>query len=245
MPSPLTHTKLSDLIIKTAKAIDSYNANDLTLSDTDTDQDTLGERIKICLNLSLGVIYSLIKDSKYLEALPKESVMSEANKDFIQLDIVPELDDVEAIMDTTNEQRLVRYSWSWYRTHYPNPANQTGTPEAYIIRSDRLYLAPRPVSALPYTIDFKKLTKDLKLANDIPLLPSNYDGWVIAETKVKFYEMEDPTSVPPLIISERNDIRQASIDAIMTSYDYARVSQSHFERNETPHSYGYQRPVGS
>jgi hypothetical protein len=237
-------TKLGDLIKKFLKAgIDSYNSNDLSISDTDTDSDTLGERARLVLNLALGTIYGLIKDSKYLEAYPTTALASTIDQDYIQLDIVPEIDDVETVADTTNDRRLLRRSWSWYKYNYPDPSAQTGTPNVYIVRNDRLYLAPRASSVINYIVDFRKLTDELKLDSDVPLIPTQYDGWIIQEAKVKWYEMEDPTSVPPLIISERDDIRQISLDAILTGFDYERQAASHFNRTVEPRSYGYERPV--
>ena len=243
-PSPSTHTQLVDLIVKFLMAIDSYNDADLTISDSDTNTDSLGERARICLNLGLSNIYSLIKDSKYLQAMPTTALASTASQAWIQLDIVPQIDDVEMVMDTDSDIALMRKSWAWYRKNYPDPSSATGTPNTYIIRNDRLYLAPTPTSVITYTVDYKKLTEDLELAGDLPLVPSPYDAWIIAEAKVKWYEMEDPTSVPPLIISERNDIRQNSIDAVMTGYNKIRVSASHFNPSGESRNLGYSRPVG-
>ena len=242
---PTNYTKLSDLITKFLKSIDSYNVNDLALSETGTDQDTLGERAKICLNLALSIIYGLIKDSKYLEALPSTAISSVTGQDWIDLSIVPGIDDVETLADQTNDFKLVRRSWSWYRRNYADPSTSSGVPNSYIIRNTRLYFAPRPSEVIPYLVDFKKLTDDLKLAGDFPLIPTQYDAWIIAEAKVKFYEMEDPTSVPPLVISERNDARQIGIDSVLTGYDIIRVAESHFSRIPEPRTYGYTRPVGT
>lgn len=246
MNSPATHSTLLVLIKKLLLSIDSYNSTDTTIETPSTlTVDTLGERARLCLNQALGNMYALIKDSKYLEAFPTTSYSSTANQDYIELDIEETLDDVESVVDTTNDDRLVRKSWAWYRRNYTDPSAQTGTPSYYIIRNDRMYLAPRPSSVIPYLVDFKKRTRDLRLNGDIVLLPEQYDGWIIQEAKVKWYEMEDPNAIPLVVISERDSIRQTSIDAIMTGYDFSRVAQSHFSRNDEPRSYGYQRPVGS
>lgn len=243
-PSTQTHTKLSSLVIKFLKAIDSYNENDLSVSDTDTDQDTLGERARIVLNLALSNIYGMIKDSKYLDAMPTTALVSTADQDFIQLDIVPQIDDVEKVLDTENDYRLERKSWAWYRRNYPDPASSTGRPLIYIIRNDRMYLAPRPTEAVTYTVDYRKLTDDLELPGDLPLLPTQYDAWIISEAKVWWYGMEDPTSVPPILVSERNQIREISLGAINVSFDHPRQSASHFGASGEARNLGYSRPVG-
>ena len=225
-------------------AVDSYNANDLTISDADTDTDSLGERARVCLNLGLSGIYGLIKDSKYLEAMPTTALASIADQDFIQLDIVPQIDDVEKVLDTENDYRLERKSWAWYRRNYPDPSSSTGRPTVYIIRNDRMYLAPRPTEAVTYTVDYRKLTGDLKLAGDLPLIPTQYDAWIIAESKVWWFGMEDPTMTPIQVINERNDARQIGISSINTSFDQARQSASHFGSSGEARNLGYSRPVG-
>jgi len=239
----MNHTKLTDLIKKFLIAgVDSYNSGDLTISDGDTQEDTLGERARMCINLALSKIYGLIKDSKYLEALPAESVQSIAGQDYISLDTISQVDDVESVVDTDNDFQLTRKSWDWYRENYSDPSSNTGTPNVYIIRNDRLYFAPRPSSAVNYTVDFKKLTTDLVLANDVPLIPTQYDGWIIAEGRVQWYLMEDPNTVPAILLSERNDIQQISMDSILTGYNMERVARSHFDRTEAPKTTGYDRP---
>ena len=245
MNSPLTHSTLATLTKKLLLSMDSYNSDDTAIETPSTlTVDSLAERARLCLNLALGTMYGLIKNSKYLDAFPTTSFVATASQDYIELDIVPMLDDVETVTDTDNEEQLIRKSWAWYRRNYPDPTAQTGTPDYYIIRNDRMYLAPRPSSAVNYLVDFRKRTRDLRLNGDIVLIPEQYDGWIIQESKVKWYEMEDPTSVPPLVISERDGIRQIALDTILTGYDYERVSASHFNRNSEPRSYGYQRPVG-
>lgn len=245
MPSPLTHSTLLTLIKKLLLAIDSYNSDDVTIETPSTlTLDTLGERARLCLNFALSGIYGLIKDSKYLEAYPTTAYSSIANQDYIELAIVPELDDIESVVDTSNDFKLVKKSWAWYRRNFTDPSSQTGTPNYYILRNERMYLAPRPSAILPYLVDFKKLTRDLRLNGDVILIPEQFDGWVIQEAKVRWFEMEDPTSVPPLIISERDSIRQTSLDTILTGYDNYRVAAAHFNRSNEPRSYGYQRPVG-
>mgnify|MGYP001579744789 CR=1 FL=1 len=245
MPSPLTNSTLTTLKKKILLSVDSWNSDD-TIIETpgDLNVDTLGERARLCINQALGTIYGLIKDSKYLEAYPTTAYSSIASQDYVELAIVPELDDIETVVDTSNDFKLIRKSWSWYRKNYTDPASQTGTPRYYIPRNERMYFAPRPSAVLPYLVDFKKLTRDLKLNGDVVLIPEQFDGWIIQEAKVKWYEMEDPNSIPIVVISERDSVRQISIDTIMTGYDHPRVAASHFSRNDEPRSYGYQRPVG-
>lgn len=244
MASALTHTKLSSLVIKFLKSIDQWNSSDTTLSDTDTDEDTAGERARICLNQALHQIYSLIKDSKYLESYPSTNLSSTANQDYIDLDPEAYLDDIQGVTETTNQKiKLRQRSWNWYRRHYPDPSQVTGDPIFYIRRGNRMYLAPRPTSSVVYTIDFVKLTKDLELAVDLPLIPTQYDFWVIAEATVIWYTMEDPTSVPALVIAERDSKRQAGMQGINTSFDRILQSGSNTE-TDPAYSYAFKRPVG-
>lgn len=234
MNSPITHTTFINLIKKTLKALDNYGLSstgattDLTRATTSLDQNTSGEVMGICINLALHTIYDLIKDSKYLKALPSTKLVSTADQAHIDLDVEPNLDEIEALLDTTNNLRLTRKSWSWYRRHYPNPAQSTGTPVFYARRWTRIYLAPTPSAAVTYTCDFVKNTNDLVNDNDFSLLPTQYDYWILAEAMVWWFKMEDANSVPVAITQERDDIRQNAMNAVMSGFDTAFQSASHF-----------------
>ena len=244
MPTPLTSSTLTQLIVKVMMAWDSWNSTDTTISTTDTTNDTSGERARQAINRALQLIYALIKDSKYLEAYPTTALSSTANQDYIDLDPEAYLDDIDSITETTNQKiRLTRRSWSWYRTNYPDPSQAVGDPVYYIRRGNRIYLAPRPSSAVPYTIDFRKIPQELKLGGDVPLIPNSLDFWVVAESVVILYIMEDPTSVPPQVLVERNDCRAAGLNSVNTSFDKPMQSGSNTE-SDGRHSYPYKRPVG-
>lgn len=243
--TPLTHTTLQDLIKKFLKSIDEWNSNDLTISTPTVDQNTSGEVAKISINLALHTIYDLIKDSKYLQALPTTSLSSVSGQDYIDLDISPGIDEIEAITERTNHIRLVRKSWNWYRKNFPDPSQSSGIPYYYIRRDSRIYLAPRPASVINYTIDYVKMMNDLKRLGDVSLLPTHYDYWIIDEAKVNWFEMEDPQSVPAVIIADRNDSREIATNAIMSAYDQAYQADSHWQSNNAPRNWGYNRPVGS
>ena len=81
MASPTTHTTFQNLIKKLLKSLDNYNSNDLTVSTTDTDQNTSGEVAGICLNQALHKIYDLIKGSRYTEAFPTTKISQTAGLD--------------------------------------------------------------------------------------------------------------------------------------------------------------------
>ena len=244
MPTPLTSSTLTQLIVKVMMAWDSWNSTDTTISTTDTTNDTSGERARQAINRALQLIYALIKDSKYLEAYPTTALSSTANQDYIDLDPEAYLDDIDAITETTNQKiRLTRRSWSWYRTNYPDPSQAVGDPVYYIRRGNRVYLAPRPSSAVPYTIDYRKIPKELSLGGDVPLIPNSLDFWVVAESVVILYIMEDPSSVPAQVLVERNDARAAGLNSVNTSFDKPMQSGSNTE-SDGRHSYPYKRPVG-
>ena len=228
--SPLTNTTLSGLIKKLLISIDSYNSTDLSLeTPTTLTVDSLGERARMCINMALHQIYDLIKDSKYLEAYPTTALSSTADQDFIDLDPEAFLDSIEAISDTTNQYKLIKKTWNWYRKYFAAPANSTGVPVYYVRRGDRIYLAPRPSGVVTYTIDFKKFTGDLKLNGDVSLLPTHYDYWIVSEAKVIWWEMEDPTAVPPLVVAERDSKRQTAIESVSANYDSTLQSSSNTE----------------
>ncbi len=230
MPSTLITTKLSDLIIDFLKSLDAYNSTDLSISGISagayTDVDTSGERARRCLNKGLHLIYDLIKDSKYLESYPTTRLSSQEGIDYIELDPETYLDDIEAITDTTNNYKLIKRSWAWYRMNVPNPANATGDPQFYIRRGSRVYLTPRPTSVRTYTIDFRKYTEDLKNNGDQPLLPTHYDYWIISESIQFWKRMEDENYVmvePPE--------RYIALGSIFSDYDSSSQVGSHMNHD--------------
>lgn len=249
MSSPTTHTTFLNLIKKLLKLIDNYSmsggaATDLTRSTTTTDQNTSGEIAGLCINSALHICYDLVKDSKYLQALPSTKFSSVINQDYIDLDLEPYLDEIEAITEGTNNVKLIRKSWSWYRKHYPDPSESTGNPIYYVRRNNRIYLAPRPNSVINYTVDFVKLVEDLVSDGDVPLLPSHYDYWIIVEAAYEWYKMEDPNSIPEVVVLDRADKREIATNAILSAYDELSVSQSHWNES-APNSYPYDSPIGS
>lgn len=244
MSSPLTHSTLTQLIVKLAMSLDGYNSSDLAISTPSAVVDTLGERARVCINLALHKIYSLIKDSKYLEAYPVTTLSSVAGQDYIDLDPEAFLDDIESINDQTHQYPLTQKSWAWYKRTIGDPSQVTGDPLYYIRRNNRVYLTPRPTSAIAYLISFRKLTVDLKLGGDMPLLPVQFDTWIIHEARLEHYIMEDPASIPAIVISERDDTRAAGIMSVNTSFDQVRQSGSHFQ-SDAGDLRGYKRPIGT
>lgn len=242
--SPFSHTTLGNLIKKLLKKIDEYNSNDLLLSTPTVDQNTSGEVAMIAINLALHSMYDMIKDSKYLQGLPTTQFSSVANQDYIDLDINPGIDEIEAVTENTNHIRLVRRSWNWYRRNFPDPSLSKGIPYYYIRRDNRIYLAPRPASVINYTIDFVKLMNDLTRNGDVSLLPTHYDYWTLDEASVNWFEMEDPQNVPNIVLEERNDSRETAVNAILSAYDQSYQVDSHWQENNAPRNRGYQRPVG-
>ena len=222
MNSPLTHTTFTNLKKNFLKMLDNFNANDLTGTNSS------GEIAGICINKALHKIYDMIRDSKYVQSLPSTNFSSAIGVDYIDLDIEEYLDEIESITDTTNNLRLTRKSWDWYRRHVPNPSNVTGIPTVYARRFSRIYLTPQPTSIIQYTCDFIKNTNDLVDDNAISLLPTKFDYFINAEARVEWYMMEDSNAVPVSVIEERNDMREIALSSILSNFDTFSQSERHF-----------------
>lgn len=242
MPSPLTSTTFANLIIKFLKMIDNYNSSDLSRSTPTTDQNTTGEVAGICINLALHTCYDEIKESKYLQAYPINSLSTVANQDYIELDGFTDADEFESILDTSNNIRLVKKSWNFYRKNYPDPSKVTGIPIIYARRGNRFYFAPRPTSVIQYTADPIKLMNDLVTDAEVSLLPTHYDYWIIAEAMVWWAKMENPEEIPPVFLTDREDARNKAVNAIMSGFDLELESESHWNENQTFFR-DYQRPI--
>lgn len=244
MPPAQLHSTLNQLITKLLMSLDAYNSTDTGVSDADTTVDSSGERARICLNRALMTIYSLIKDSKYLDSYPSTRLSSTAGTDYIELDPEAYLDTIESVQETTNQKiKLQRKSWSFYRKHFADPSQTTGDPIFYIPRGNRMYLAPRPASSVPYTIDFRKIPQELKNGGDIPLIPTHLDFWLIDEAVVLWYMMEDPSSIPEQVLLQRADSRQQGMNSVNESFDRILQAGSNTEVHPAT-SYAFKRPVG-
>ena len=233
MFSPVDHSTFTQLKIKLLKQLDMYNSAEP--AGTNSSLDLAG----ICTNNALHKIYDLCKGSKYTEALPTTRFSSVADQAYIDLDAECYLDDIESIIDTTNQYQLEQRSWWWYRRNFPNPAQQTGVPVFYVRRRNRIYLAPTPSGAVTYTLDFQKMLKDLVEDGDISLLPTHYDYWILAEAEVEWYMMEDKDNVPQIVLNERDKSRELAMDSIFTAFNKNAQSNSHFASDDWIEPRGY------
>lgn len=231
-------TTLSNLRTRFLKMIDNYNANDLTGTNSS------GEIADLCINDALQLIYSQIKDSKYMQAY-SGTLSSVANQAYIELSGISDLDEVASMKDTTNNITLVCIPAHQYFTQVPNPADQTGTPSHYCRIFQRVYLTPRPVSVIAYTTEYVKSYARLSADSDIALIPTKYDDWIYKEARVLWLMMEDISNTQAIAAakSERDEAREIYINDIMADFDLASVSKSHWTEGE-PTSYPYSRPVG-
>jgi len=230
MPSPATHTTLTKLIKMVLKKVDSYNSADLTIATDTVDQETAGEQARLCLNLSLQKMYGMIKNSRYLEAYPSTTLHQTEGQAWIDLDDEATLDDIVAITDTTNRIKLVRKSWSWYRSRLQNASDASGVPEAYVRRNNRVYIYPTAVDDRALTFDFTKFTGDMTLGNDTSLLPSTYDYWIVSEAAYEWFATEDPNAVPEIVVNGRNESREVAMASIFPDYDSSLQSGSCIDR---------------
>lgn len=233
MFSPLDHTQFGALKIKLLKQLDNYNPAES--SGTNSSLQLAG----ICLNNALHKAYDLIKGSKYTEALPTTRFSSVADQAYINLDDECYLDDIESIIDTTNQLQLTQKSWWWYRRNFTQPDSQSGTPVFYVRRRNRVYLAPTPSAVINYTVDFQKMMKDLVEDGEISLLPTHYDYWITSEAAIEWYMMEDKDNVPQEAKDERDKNRQMALDSIFSGFNKNLQSNSHFGSDDWIDPRGY------
>lgn len=229
---------LTQLRTRFLKVLDNYNANDLTGTNSS------GEIADLCINDALQLIYSQIKDSKYMQSY-SSTLSSTANQAYIELSGISDLDEVASMKDTTNNITLLCIPAHEYFSMVPDPADQTGTPSRYCRIFNRVYLTPRPVAVIAYTTEYVKNYARLTSDSDVALIPSKYDDWIYKESRVLWLMMEDISNSVSIEAakSERDEAREIYINDIMSNFDLASVSRSHWNDNEI-NSYPYTRPVG-
>lgn len=204
--------------------IDNYNANDLS-GDASS-----GDLAVKSINKALQKIYSMVKDEKFMEAYPSTSLVSVTNQDYINLSAISDLDDIKSITDTTNLYPLKYIPFWKYREWSPDPSIVTGVPTHYTKLFERVYLYPRPSSAITYTTDFVKIYGDLSNDGDQALLPSKYNYWIYAEAEVEWYKMQDPYNIPQIVITERQRCYDIALADIMSGFNENLQAESIFDR---------------
>lgn len=206
--------------------IDNYNANDLT------GDGSSGDLANKCINKALQKIYSIIKDSKIMEAYPSTSLSSTASQDYIDLSGISTLDEILSITDASNVYKLTFIPFYKYREWAPDPSIVTGVPTHYTRLYNRIYLYPRPTAVINYTIDFVKLYAELSADSDQALLPSKYNYWIYAEAEVEWYKMQDPYNIPGIVLDERKRCEKIATEDIYSSFNENIVSETIWGREE-------------
>ena len=147
-------------------SIDQYNANDLT------GDGSAGDRAVSCINQALQKIYSMIKDTRYLQAYPSNSISTTASQQYVNLSGISDLDEVEMVVDRSNNIVLKKVPFWKLREMNIDPSETSGNPVFYARIFDRLYFSPTPDSAITLHITYRKLIADLSGDNDQAALPS-------------------------------------------------------------------------
>jgi len=222
--------------------VDMYNANDLSGTNS------MGDKADRCINKGLQKIYGIISDTTWLESNPSTSLASTADQDFIELSGISDLDHIKNITDTTNDLRLTRIPFWRYRELVPDPSNATGVPTNYARLFNRIYLTPRPTSAITYTVDYQKNIANLSSDSDRAGIPVKFNYWILAEAHVFWQTMIDPAD-RAAIASIRETVADARVQAlrdIYANYEGELVSQSQFDRGDGDEfNARWKTPVGS
>jgi len=221
-----TGSSLTNLRSRFLRIIDNYNANDLTGTNSS------GDIADLYINEALQVIYSDIKNSKYLDAYASTGLATTADQSYIELSGISDFDELFAIKDTDNDFTLSEIPKWRYFLEVPDPSNSTGTPTRYCRIFNRIYLDPRPTSVITYTTEYKKTYARLSAGSDTALIPSKYDKWIYDEAWVTWLRGEDPGAVGAiqLAIAERERTRDIFLSDIASQFTTATQLRSHFGR---------------
>jgi len=220
-------------------SIDNYNADDLTGDGSAGDQAT---RV---INQALQKIYGMISDSTWMQSNPS-TLASVADQEYIELSGISDIDHVTSIRDTTNDQTLVRIPLWKYRQMVPDPSANTGTPSAYTRLFNRLYLTPRPTSAITYQVDYRKNVSNLSSGSDKAAIPIKFNYWIIAEAHLFWQRMVDPADTATMnsLVALATDARTTALRDIYANFDEAHVSESRWYDMGDGFNAKFDSPVG-
>ncbi len=219
-----TGTTLTNLRERFLKLLDNYNANDLTGTNSS------GEVADLCINEALQNIYAQLKASRYLEAYGSTALVSVASQSYIELSNIADLDEIRALKDTTNQITLFEISAARYFREVPDPSAVTGTSYRFCRIFNRIYLDPRPTTAITYTCEYIKNYARLSSDSDRALIPSAYDKWIYDEARVLWLQMEDITAIGVIedAKAERKESRDLFIGTIMAQFGRSTQAGSTF-----------------
>lgn len=219
-----TGSTLSVLRSRFLRLIDNYNSNDLSGTNSS------GDVADLCINDALQTIYSLIKSSRHTDAYSLTSLVSTADQAFINLSAISNIDEILAIKDTANQTKLRKITPEQYFMRSPDPASNTGRPIEYCRIFNRIYLNPRPTSAITYTTEYKKIYPNLSSDSSVALIPSKYDRWIMAEALVIWLMGEDPNATAAINTAqkERERCERIFMNDIDSHFDEAPQGASHF-----------------
>lgn len=221
-----TGSTLATLRARFLKMSDNYNAEDLTGTNSS------GELADICIDEALQTIYSDIKNSRYLDAYASTALVSVADQSYIELSAISDLDELLALKDTTNQISLIEVpAWKYFQD-ISDPSISTGTSYRYCRIFNRIYLDPRPTSAITYTTEYKKTYARLSSDSDTALIPSKFNPWIYEEARVKWLMGEDINNAGAIQIAqaERNRVREIALADIGSQFNEVSVSASHFRK---------------
>src|SRR3990167_3898106 len=218
---------LTTLRSRFLRMIDNYNASDLTGTNSS------GDLADLCINDALQLIYSLVKSTRHMESYVSTSFASTSGQDYIEISGITDLDEVRAIRDTTNDYTLIAMTADQYFRWSPDRSNQTGVPTHYCRIFNRIFLFPRPSSAITYSTEYIKIYARLSADSDQALIPSKFDDWILKEARVLWFMMEDPRQMPPIIVSERDQARELYLADMMSGFDLTTRVNSNFDRIST------------
>lgn len=239
-----TGSTFSTLKTKLLKLIDNFNGTGSTTGDTgnNSSDDIAG----IAINHALQKCYSLVKNSKYMQAYPVSTLVSVADQNYIELSGISDLDEIYSMQDTVHNRTLYCIPYWKYKFEVPDPAKVTGIPYRYARWFNRIYLDPRPTDAWTYQTDYIKNFQELSLASDQSLIPSKYDFWIISEAMVIWFLMEDPSNTGVLeeVKSDRNDARLMAVNDILAEFDQVPEATSHWQGKSQLRPGLYDTPFG-
>ena len=106
------------------------------------------------------------------------------------------------LRDASNNITLRGMPWEWYQANVPDPSDDTGNPTVWVPTglSTATYLQialwPTPDSIYTLTLDYVRNVSDLTVAEDVVLVPPDFQWVIEAGAKMLEYEKQDDRRYP-------------------------------------------------
>jgi hypothetical protein len=188
-------------------ALSVLQTNALTMADHPTADVTAQNTMKLFINQTLQELYQM-SGQRLLQ--DRGTITTVANQEYVLISGITilvnatfPLDEIVNIYQLSDDIKLIRLDIKEYRRIFADVTSQGGNPTHYARFTDRLYLYPRPSSAIVLYIDCYTLAPNLSAAGDVSLISPKFDEVILSGTVYRWHKYIEPDDSNKILIHKK------------------------------------------